>query len=165
MRWFCWNFYYWKRCFLRGVTAILLQQKNFGPNVIYFALGITEGLPAGAFWADKIITQGGVTSWRRPVDITGGVEPRRGNPVCFPIGVFQLLNFWFFEFFIIESLYFPLKEFLIFWFFHFWICFFHFSFFIFDLIFHFSFFIFELIFHFSFLICWYWPPSRLSPPF
>ena len=24
-------------------TVILLQQKNFGPNVIYFALGITEG--------------------------------------------------------------------------------------------------------------------------
>ena len=37
-----------------------LQQKNFGPNVIYFALGITEGRPAGAFWADKIVTQGGV---------------------------------------------------------------------------------------------------------
>ena len=33
--------------------VILLQQKNFGPNVIYFALGITEGRPAGAFWADK----------------------------------------------------------------------------------------------------------------
>ena len=28
--------------------VILLQQKNFGPNVIYFALGITEGRPAGA---------------------------------------------------------------------------------------------------------------------
>ena len=33
--------------------VILLQQKNFGPNVIYFALGITEGCPAGAFWAEK----------------------------------------------------------------------------------------------------------------
>ena len=40
--------------------VILLQQKNFGPNVIYFALGMTEGRPAGAFWADKIVTQGGV---------------------------------------------------------------------------------------------------------
>ena len=29
--------------------VILLQQKNFGPNVIYFALGITEGRPAGPF--------------------------------------------------------------------------------------------------------------------
>ena len=27
---------------------ILLKQKNFGPNVIYFALGITEGRPAYA---------------------------------------------------------------------------------------------------------------------
>ena len=35
MRWFCWYFYYRKRCFLRRVTAFLLQQKNFGPNVIY----------------------------------------------------------------------------------------------------------------------------------
>ena len=35
--------------------VILLQQKNFGPNVIYFALGITEGRPAGAFWVDKIV--------------------------------------------------------------------------------------------------------------
>ena len=26
---------YWSRCFLRRVTAILLQEKNFGPNVIY----------------------------------------------------------------------------------------------------------------------------------
>ena len=33
--------------------VILLQQKNFGPNVIYFALGITEGRPAGAFWAAR----------------------------------------------------------------------------------------------------------------
>ena len=33
----------------------LLKQKNFGPNVIYFALGITDGRPAGAFWADKIV--------------------------------------------------------------------------------------------------------------
>ena len=27
---------------LRRVTAILLQQKNFGPNVIYFALGMNN---------------------------------------------------------------------------------------------------------------------------
>ena len=39
--------------------VILLQQKNFGPNVIYFALGMTEGRPAGAFWAEKNATQGG----------------------------------------------------------------------------------------------------------
>ena len=25
------------------------------PNVIYFALGITEDRPAGAFWADQIV--------------------------------------------------------------------------------------------------------------
>ena len=30
---------YWFRCFLRRVMVILLQQKNFGPNVIYFVLG------------------------------------------------------------------------------------------------------------------------------
>ena len=35
--------------------VILLQQKNFGPNVIYFVLGMTEGRPAGAFWANKIV--------------------------------------------------------------------------------------------------------------
>ena len=28
------------RCILRRVMVILLQQKNFGPNVIYFAFGI-----------------------------------------------------------------------------------------------------------------------------
>ena len=32
-----------------------MENKKFGPNVIYFALGITEGRPAGAFWADKIV--------------------------------------------------------------------------------------------------------------
>jgi len=32
-----------------------MDKYNFGPNVIYFALGITEGRPAGAFWADKIV--------------------------------------------------------------------------------------------------------------
>ena len=30
---------YWFRCFLRRVMVILLQQKNFGLNVIYFVLG------------------------------------------------------------------------------------------------------------------------------
>ena len=30
-----------------------MDKYNFGPNVIYFALGITEGRPAGAFWAEK----------------------------------------------------------------------------------------------------------------
>ena len=64
MRWFCWYFNYWKRCFLRRVTVILLQQKNFGPNVIYFALGITEGCPAGAFWADKVVFWAGKASRR-----------------------------------------------------------------------------------------------------
>ena len=32
-----------------------MDNSNFGPNVIYFALGITESRPAGAFWADKIV--------------------------------------------------------------------------------------------------------------
>ena len=32
-----------------------MKQKNFGPNVIYFALGMTEGRPAGGFSADKIL--------------------------------------------------------------------------------------------------------------
>ena len=31
-----------------------MDKSNFGPNVIYFALGITEGRPAGALWADEI---------------------------------------------------------------------------------------------------------------
>ena len=30
---------YWFMCFLRRVIAIFRQQKNFGPNVIYFVLG------------------------------------------------------------------------------------------------------------------------------
>ena len=30
-----------------------MENSNFGPNVIYFALGITEGCSAGAFRADK----------------------------------------------------------------------------------------------------------------
>ena len=54
MSWFCWYFYNWERCFLRRITAILLKQKNFGPNVIYFALGITEGRPAGPFRQRKL---------------------------------------------------------------------------------------------------------------
>ena len=32
-----------------------MENYNFGPNVIYFALGIPESRPAGAFWADKIV--------------------------------------------------------------------------------------------------------------
>ena len=38
--------------------VILLQQKNFGPNVIYFALGMTEEpekRPAGGLLADNIV--------------------------------------------------------------------------------------------------------------
>ena len=30
---------YWFRCFLRRVMVILLQQKNFGPNVVYYVFG------------------------------------------------------------------------------------------------------------------------------
>ena len=30
---------YWFRCIMRGATANLLQQKNFGPNVVSFVLG------------------------------------------------------------------------------------------------------------------------------
>ena len=37
------------------LKVIDLQNDCIGRNVIYFALGITEGRPAGAFWADKII--------------------------------------------------------------------------------------------------------------
>ena len=33
---------YWFRCFLRRVTAILLQQKNFGPNVRYCVWKISK---------------------------------------------------------------------------------------------------------------------------
>ena len=32
-----------------------MENKVFGPNVTYFALGIAEGRSAGAFWADKIV--------------------------------------------------------------------------------------------------------------
>ena len=32
-----------------------MDKSKFGPNVIYFALGITEGRPAGGFCADKIV--------------------------------------------------------------------------------------------------------------
>ena len=38
-----WN--YWFRCFLRRVMAIFRQRKNFGSNVIYFALGISMVAP------------------------------------------------------------------------------------------------------------------------
>ena len=37
---------------------------NFGPNVIYFALGITESRPAGVRWADKIVFWAGKASRR-----------------------------------------------------------------------------------------------------
>ena len=30
-----------------------MEKQRFGPNVIYFDLGITEGRPAGAFKSDK----------------------------------------------------------------------------------------------------------------
>ena len=33
---------YWFRCFLRRVMVILLQQKNFGPNVIYFVFELQK---------------------------------------------------------------------------------------------------------------------------
>ena len=32
-----------------------MEKYNFGPNVIYFVLGITKGRPAVAVWADKIV--------------------------------------------------------------------------------------------------------------
>ena len=31
-----------------------MEKYNFGPNVIYLALGIKQSCPAGAFWADQI---------------------------------------------------------------------------------------------------------------
>ena len=39
------NFYHF-----RGKT---MENSNFGPNVTYSPLGITEARPAGAFWAKK----------------------------------------------------------------------------------------------------------------
>ena len=36
---------YWFRCFLRRVMVFFRQQKNFGPNVKYFALGISMVAP------------------------------------------------------------------------------------------------------------------------
>ena len=41
---------YWFRCFLRRVMVIFRQQKNFGPNVIYFVLRVDSwvSLPPGA---------------------------------------------------------------------------------------------------------------------
>ena len=41
-----------------------MDKYDFGPNVIYFALGMTEGRPAGAFWADKIVVWAGKSSRR-----------------------------------------------------------------------------------------------------
>ena len=48
---------YWFRCFLRRVMVILRQQKNFGPNVIYFVSGtlvivarLTYSWPKSDFW-------------------------------------------------------------------------------------------------------------------
>ena len=31
-----------------------METYNFGPNVIYFAMGITEGRPVGAFWVEQV---------------------------------------------------------------------------------------------------------------
>ena len=31
-----------------------MENSNFGSNAIYFALGITQSRPAGAFWEDEI---------------------------------------------------------------------------------------------------------------
>ena len=43
---------YWFRCFLRWVMAISRQQKNFGPNVIYFVLRVDSwvSLPPHSSW-------------------------------------------------------------------------------------------------------------------
>ena len=38
---------YWFRCFLRRVMVIFRQQKNFGPNVIYFVVGTSVGTTPG----------------------------------------------------------------------------------------------------------------------
>ena len=49
---------YWFRCFLRRVMVIFRQQKNFGPNVIYFVVGTSVGTTPGpppardTFWSD-----------------------------------------------------------------------------------------------------------------
>ena len=43
-----------------------MDKYNFGPNVIYFALGITETRPAGAFWVDKIVFGARKASRRLP---------------------------------------------------------------------------------------------------
>ena len=42
-----------KQKHIRGDKALKIQK--FGPNVIYFALGITEGRPAGAFGKKQIV--------------------------------------------------------------------------------------------------------------
>ena len=46
---------YWFRWFLRRVMVILRQQKNFGPNVIYFVLRVDSwvSLPPGAKIREK----------------------------------------------------------------------------------------------------------------
>ena len=43
---------YWFRCFLRRVMVIFRQQKNFGPNVIYFVLRVDSwvSLPPHSSW-------------------------------------------------------------------------------------------------------------------
>ena len=62
-----------------------MEKYNFGPNVIYFALGITEGRPAGAFWADQIVFWAGKASrrgllerqWAVAVRILGALRNER----------------------------------------------------------------------------------------
>ena len=38
-----------------NICGKTMENYKLGPNVVYLALGITEGRPAGAFWADKIV--------------------------------------------------------------------------------------------------------------
>ena len=54
---------------MRRVTAILLQQKNFGPNVIYFALGMNNLKFAGGISGAGLGESPGASTIAAPLDI------------------------------------------------------------------------------------------------
>ena len=45
-----------------------MENSNFGPNVIYFALGITEARPTGAFGQMKSYFEHSASPYARTID-------------------------------------------------------------------------------------------------
>ena len=66
---------YWFRCVLRRVMVIFRQQKNFGPNVIYFVVGTStyffwfmskcSGQPVSIYWTRSKFNKSADPFWRR----------------------------------------------------------------------------------------------------